>query len=164
MFYIQLLGILAFCILVLSFYKKNTVTILTYQITSNFIYAIHYFLLGGLSGAFCSIIGIIRNIVFMKISKNKFIWSIIFLILYISVTFIFYEKLYSLLPMIGNYSYLITMTKNNRKALLIGGIINSVMWLIYSIFVGSYACFFTESIIIVSNTIQLTIDLKHKKC
>ena len=166
MFYIQILGILAFCILVLSFYKKNTMTILTYQVTSNFIYAVHYFLLGGLSGAFCSAIGMIRNIVFMKIKSNKIIWTIIFLSLYITVTVIFYEKFYSLLPMMGNSSYLISMTNGSRKALLIGGIVNSLMWLIYSIFVGSYACICTESIIIISNTIQLLklIDLRAKKC
>ena len=69
MFYIQLIGLLGFCILVLSFYKKETVTILTYQITSNFAYTVHYFLLGGLSGAFCSLIGIIRNIVLIKSNK-----------------------------------------------------------------------------------------------
>lgn len=165
MFYIQLLGILAFCILVLSFYKKNTMTILTYQVTSNFIYSVHYFLLGGLSGAFCSVIGMIRNIVFMKIKNNKLIWTIIFLSLYITVTVIFYEKFYSLLPMMGNSSYLISMKNGSRKALLIGGIVNSLMWLMYSMFVGSYACICTESIIIISNTQLLKlIDLRAKKC
>ena len=56
MFYIQLIGLLGFCIVLLSFYKKAPKTILLYQVTSNFIYSVHYFLLGGLSGAFCCII------------------------------------------------------------------------------------------------------------
>ena len=81
MFYIQLIGILSFCILVLSFYKKETVTILTYQITSNFAYTVHYFLLGGISGAFCSLIGIIRNLVLIKFNNKKIIIPI-FIFLY----------------------------------------------------------------------------------
>lgn len=154
MFYIQLIGLLGFCILVLSFYKKQTVTILTYQITSNFAYTVHYFLLGGLSGAFCSLIGIIRNIVLIK-SDNKKIIIPIFISLYLIVTIIFYEGIYSLLPMIANSLYLIILTYKSRKKLLIGAIISSILWILYSIFVSSYVSVVTESILIVSNVIQL---------
>lgn len=154
MFYIQLIGLLGFCILVLSFYKKETSKILVYQTTSNFAYTVHYFLLGGLSGAFCSLIGIIRNILFIKSSNNKFIVPII-ISLYILVTVIFYENIYSIFPMIGNSIYLTSITFKKKKSLLIGAIISSVLWVIYSIFVSSYVSVVTESILIVSNTIQL---------
>ena len=62
MFYIQLIGIIAFCIVVLSFYNKNPKTIIAYQIVSNFAYTVHYFLLGALSGAFISFIGIFTTL------------------------------------------------------------------------------------------------------
>ena len=88
MIYIQLIGILGFCILVLSFYKKEPVTILIYQITSNFVYAIHYFLLGGLSGAFCSLIGMLRNLILIKINNKKIILLSI-ISMYLIVTIIF---------------------------------------------------------------------------
>ena len=163
MFYIQLIGILAFCILVLSFYKKETVTILTYQITSNFAYTVHYFLLGGLSGAFCSLIGIIRNIVLIK-SNNKKIIIPIFVFLYLLVTIIFYENIYSIFPMIANSIYLICITLKDKKTLLKGAIISSILWILYSIFVSSYVSVVTESILIISNTIQLTkLNSKNKK-
>ena len=162
MFYIQLIGLLAFCVLVLSFYKKNTTTILMYQITSNFAYAIHYFLLGGLSGAFCSVVGIIRNFVFIKFNGNKKFIIPIFISLYLFVTIIFYEDIYSILPMIANSLYLISMTYSSKKTLLIGAIISSILWIIYSIFVSSYVAIITESILIVSNTIQL-IKIKTSK-
>ena len=148
MIYIQLIGLLAFCILVLSFYKKNTVTILIYQITSNFAYAVHYFLLGGLSGAFCSAISMIRNVIFIK-TKSKIIIPV-FIVFYLIVTIVFYENIYSLFPMMANSSYMICMIFNTRKHLLVGGIINSTLWLLYSIFVLSYAGIITESIVIIS--------------
>lgn len=154
MFYIQLIGLLGFCILILSFYKKETITILTYQVTSNFIYTVHYFLLGALSGAFCSLIGIIRNIVLIKFNNKKII-SIIFTILYLIVTIIFYEGIYSLFPFIANSCYLISLTTKNKKLILIGAIISSIGWIIYSIFVNSYVSIITESILVISNSTQL---------
>lgn len=154
MLYIQLIGILGFCILVLSFYKKEPVTILTYQITSNFIYTIHYFLLGGLSGAFCSLIGVLRNIFLIKSNNKKIILSLI-IPMYLLVTIIFYEGIYSLFPMVANTLYLIALTYKKKKVILIGAISSSILWILYSIFVNSYVVIVTESILIISNVIQL---------
>ena len=47
------------------------------------------------------------------------------------------------------------MVKNTKKSMLIGGIISPVLWIGYGAFVGSYASMITESILLVSNTIQL---------
>ena len=153
MLYIQLIGLLGFCILVLSFYKKETKTILMYQVTSNFAYAVHYFLLGGLSGAFCSLIGILRNLVLIR-CNNKIIIPI-FISLYLLVTIIFYENIYSIFPMIANSVYLITLTYKSKKLLLKGAIISSVLWILYSLFISSYVTIVTELILIVSNAIQI---------
>ena len=155
MFYIQLIGILAFCVMVLSFYKKNPKTIVAYQIVSNFAYTVHYFLLGALSGAFISFIGIFRNIAVIKVEKYKKTLVLIVIALYLLVTIIFYENIYSLFPLIANSIYLITMVKGSKKSLLIGGIISPIMWGSYAIFVKSYASMITEFILLVSNTIQL---------
>lgn len=155
MIYIQLIGLLAFCILVLSYYKKKPITILMYQITSNFAYAVHYFLLGGISGAFNCVISIIRNIVLIKVKNNKVLISLLFIGLYLLVTVIFYENIYSVFPMLANSIYLLLIMKNSRKSILIGGIFDAFFWLIYSIFVFSYVGIVTEGILIVSNTVQL---------
>ena len=162
MLYIQLIGILAFCIVVLSFYKKNANTIIAYQIVSNFAYTIHYFLLGALSGAFISAIGILRNILFLKVKKNKNILAIAIILMYLLVVIVFYENISSLLPFIANSQYLLAMLKNDRKTLLISAIVSSVMWGSYAIFVDSYASMITESILLVSNIIQLVKLIKKK--
>lgn len=156
MFYIQLIGLLGFSILILSFYKKESKMILTYQVTSNFAYTIHYFLLGALSGAFCSLIGIIRNVVLIKFNNKKVIIPI-FSILYLIVTVLFYEGLYSILPMMANIIYLISITSKNKKTILIGAITSSAFWVIYAIFANSYASIITESILMISNFIQLIV-------
>ncbi len=163
MFYIQLIGILAFCVMVLSFYKKNPKTIVAYQIVSNFAYTVHYFLLGALSGAFISFIGIFRNIAVIKVEKHKKLLVSIVIALYLLVTIVFYENIYSLFPLIANSIYLMTMVKGSKKSLLIGGIISPIMWGSYAIFVGSYASVITETILLISNTIQIVKLLKKSR-
>lgn len=163
MFYIQLIGILAFCVLVLSFYKKNPRTILMYQIVANFAYTVHYFLLGALSGTFISFVGIFRNMAFLKIKKQKKLLAIIVISIYLLITIIFYENVYSLFPMIANSIYLLLMIRGSRKDLIIGGIISSVLWMTYAIFVNSYASIITEFILLVSNTVQLVKLIKKSR-
>jgi len=155
MIYIQLIGLLAFCIHVLSFYKKKPIIILVYQITANFAYAVHYFLLGGISGAILDIISIFRNITFIRIKNNKVIASLLFIFLYLLITFLFYEDYYSVFPFFGNTVYLLSIIRKDRKNLLIGGILCSIFWLLYAIFVNSYVSIVTEIILILSNSIQL---------
>ena len=160
MLYIQLIGLLAFLVLVLSFYKKDTIKILIYQMTSNFAYAVHYFLLGAISGAFVSIVSIIRNILFLCVKGKRKIIVPVLAFLYLSCTYIFYENIYSILPAIANITYMMFMLKNSRKWLLKGETICALMWLIYGIFVKSYSEMLAESILFISTVIQLS---KYKK-
>jgi len=162
MFYIQLIGILAFCVIVLSFYNKNPRTIIAYQIVSNFAYTVHYFLLGALSGAYISFIGIFRNIGYLKIKKHKKLFASIIISFYLLIVIVFYENIFSILPFLANSQYLLSMLKNDKKRLLISAVISSTMWASYAIFVSSYAAMITETILLVSNTIQL-VKLNKKK-
>ena len=155
MFYIQLIGVLAFCILILSFYKKDPKTIISYQVVSNFAYTVHYFLLGALSGAYISFVGIFRNIAVLKVKKYKSVLISIIISLYLLITIVFYEGIYSLFPLFANSIYFIMMVKNTKKGLLIGGIASPILWLLYGLFVGSYAVAITEFIMLISNVIQL---------
>ena len=163
MFYIQLIGFIAFAVLVLSFYKKDHKTIIAYQIVSNFAYTVHYFLLGALSGAYISFIGIFRNIAIIKVKTHKKTLVGIVILLYLIITLIFYEGIHSLFPIVANSAYLITMVMGTKKSLLIGGIISPILWASYGLFVGSYASSITESILLVSNIIQLINLLKGKE-
>ena len=157
MYYIQLIGLLAFCTLVLSFYRKKTVTIIIYQATSNFAYAVHYFLLGALSGAFASVASIIRNIAFLCAKDKKGLIKLTFLllILYFGISIVFYENISSILPAIANSTYMQFMLKNEKKDLLKGEIVCSIMWFIYGVCVNSYAEMVAEFLLFVSSIIQL---------
>lgn len=156
---IQSLGILAFCILLLSYTRKTPTLILTYQCVSSSIYSLHYFLLGALSGAFTTFTGIFRNIAFMKVKKHREIVVVIVICIYVLITTIFYENVHSLFPAVANSCYVIAIYKGTRKSLLIGGLISSSLWCTYACMVGSYTCMGTELIVLTTNIIHL-INIK----
>jgi hypothetical protein len=79
------------------------------------------------------------------------------------VTLVFYEGLHSLFPLVANSIYFLAMMKGTKKNLLIGGIISPAMWGTYGLFVGSYVTTITESILLVSNTIQLVKLIKKSR-
>ena len=155
MIYIQLIGILAYLFWVLSYYRKSVKDILIFQTVANFIYGIHYLLLGALSGAYSSVISIIKNIVFLKYKGNKTVLAVIFAILYIIVAYLFYEGFHSLFPMFANCIFLVFLLKDDKFKLLVGEMICALIWLTYGIFINSYATIITEIIAFISSVIQL---------
>ena len=155
MLYIQLIGLLAFCMLVLSFYKKEPKKILLFQATANFAYSIHYFLLGAISGAYISIISILRNILLLIAKKNKTLAAIFIATLYLIVTVLFYENLYSILPMIANSIYIVAILKDSKLSLLKAQLIGSVLWFTYGFAVSSYVEMFAQVVLAISSIIQI---------
>ena len=69
----------------------------------------------------------------LKKSESKKVLAMLMILTYIAITVIFYENFYSIFPMIANSSYLLIMIKGSRKALIIGGIVSSIFWLLYAI-------------------------------
>lgn len=155
MLYIQLIGLLAFCMLVLSFYRKDAKSILMFQSTANFAYAIHYFLLGAISGAYISLISILRNILLLIAKKNKILIAFLIVILYIVITVLFYEGIHSILPMAANSIYIIAILKDNKMSLLKGQLIGSVLWFTYGASVSSYVEMIAQVILAISVITQI---------
>ncbi len=67
---------------IFSFQQKVKRKILTYQCVAALLFAVHFVLLGGYTGALLNIIASVRSYVFMNENKKK-IWLPIFLSLYI---------------------------------------------------------------------------------
>ena len=162
MLYIQLIGVLAFCVWILSYYRKEVRDILIFQSASNALYFIHYLLLGALSGAYLSVIGILRNIFFLIFKKSKKIVGFVFIIAYILITIVFYEGLHSLIPMFAGSIYIIYMLKDEKLSLIKGELACKILWITYNIFVHSYSGIITETILLVSCVVQI-IKIKSTK-
>ena len=163
MLYIQLIGFLAFLIYTLSYSRDTYNKVLTYQLTANFAYTVHYFLLGGISAAFVCAIDMLKDVVFINIKKDGFKCAIVLIILYCIPTYIFYENLASFFPLLGSSVSVLVLAKNDKEWVLKGGIITALMWLPYNIIVRSYSGTMAEIIIISSAAINLWKMKKEEK-
>ena len=74
--FIQILGIIAWVFLILSYHRKNTNKIIIFQIVGNILYCIHYLLLGAYGGLFICFFEIIFDYGYYKTTKDDLIYLI----------------------------------------------------------------------------------------
>ena len=147
--FIQALGIIAWLLIVLSYYRKDTNRILVFQIISTILWCLHYYLLGAYSGLFICIFEVFRDSLYYKTDKDDFIFiaSVPVYILYGLLT---YSGLVELLPIFSSTIDGYTLTKK-KKIVVFGAIVSYTLWVIYDIAVKSYSGALTDGIVVLSN-------------
>lgn len=153
---VQLIGIIAWLLIVFSYYRKNTDKILYFQIISTILWCIHYFLLGAYSGLFICVFEVIRDSLYYKTDKDDYIFlgSIPIYILYGIIS---YSGIVELLPIFSSTIDGFTLTKK-KKIVVIGAVVSYTIWVIYDIAVKSYSGAFTDGIVVLSNISILLFD------
>jgi len=155
---IQLLGIVAWLIVTVSYWQKKKINLIIMQIIAYILYATHFYLLDGLAGALCNIAGIIiLFLLYIKEKSNKEMYYLIpiIILLFVPIAIYSYDGLYSLLPIVASIVPLTANWVKNMKIIKIGGIIGSICWFIYGIFTLSYATLITEVIFIISTFVSM---------
>ena len=150
----QILGFIYALFLIISSFGRVANKILIIQTFAFFFKAMHYYLLGGMSGFITSIISLIRNLVFTKIKASK-IWTIIFIILFILSGIYYYQGFFCLLPVIATIIYTIIINYDNPKYLRWGMFFTSVAWLIYNIYIISYAGTLIQTAVLMTNILAI---------
>lgn len=150
----QFLGFIYALFLILSNFRKTSKQILLFQTISFFFKALHYYLLGGMSGFLTSLISMIRNIIFYKIKESK-IWTFLFIIIFLIIAILTYNNPYTLLPVFATIIYTLIINYDNPTYLRYGMFITSTSWLIYNIYIFSYSGMLIQTIMIISNIIAI---------
>lgn len=153
---VQGIGIVAWLVLVVSYYREDTNRILIFQIIATALYCVHYYLLGAYSGLFICIFEVIRDYLYYKTDLDDYIFygSIPVYIINGIVTF---TGWYDLLPAMSSLLDGYTLTKK-KNIVVIGAVISYTSWVIYDIFVMSYSCAITDGIVVLSNLSILLFD------
>ena len=146
---IQLVAVLAWLLLVISFYKKNTNKILVIQIVSSILYCIHYLFLGAYTAVFIFIVDVIRDYSYYKTELDKYIFYFLIPVYLIIGIFNFYIFI-DILPIFSSLIDGFALTKS-QKVIVIGGIVSYILWIIYDISVMSYTGALTDLLIVISN-------------
>ena len=152
-FITQFIGGLGYSILALSYYQKTKRKILFMQIISYLFFTIHYYLLNGITGAICNLIGLIAFIIiyfFDKYSvKNKNILTVCLIPFIIVIALLTYTDIYSIFPIIASVIVIISFITDDENSIRIIGIVSALCWLIYAIAFQSYVAIVFEAVTLI---------------
>ena len=154
--FIQFIGIVAWLLIVISYYRKDTNKILVFQIISTVLWCVHYYLLGAYSGLFICVFEVFRDYLYYKTDVDDYIFfgSIPVYALYGILS---YTTFIELLPIFSSTIDGFTLTKR-RKIVVFGAVVSYTLWVIYDIAVKSYSGALTDGIVCLSNISILLFD------
>lgn len=158
--FVQGLGLIAWLLLVISYWKEDINKILLFQLFSGLFYAVHYFLLGATEGLLIIIFELIRDFSYYKTNLDKYIF-IGSIPIYIIMGVFSFSGLTSLFPSFASVIDGLSLVFQKKTA-IIGAIVSCSLWLVYDFISGSYVGFATEIIMIISNYLAFVFDDKEK--
>ena len=155
----QIIGIIAFLLSLIAYHREKKEKILGNMILSNLLNLIHYLLLGAYSGCITKIIAICRDYFIILKSKKHFLFSNIFLsifiLLYIVTGILTYNSIWSVLPLLAAIIYIIPVWNGDELTIKRAAFGCYFLWLIYNIFVFSIAGIISNVISIISTFIAI---------
>ena len=167
MLLIQFIGAVAYATLSLSYFKKKKRDILLIEIIAYLLFSIHYYLLNGITGAICNLIGLMALITIYLFDKykfhNKFLVSIFFIILLFVVNILTFQNIYSIFPMIALTIVILSFLSNNENLIRKVGVISAICWLVYAIVYKSYISIIFEVITFINVCFALYKNIKKKR-
>lgn len=139
---IQGIGFLGTILFFLSYQCRSNKSLFLVQFFSYLCYTVHLLLLGAVTGGISYILNTVRS--FCLGSKNDILkgrrMCCLLCILQVTTLIFTWTGWWSLLPVVANIAATIGgYTYNARKIRLVGMLINSPLWIIYDIVVGSWA-------------------------
>ena len=139
---VQVIGLIGTALFFMSYQCKSNKNLFRVQFLSYLFYTTHLILLGAITGGISYIINGIRS--FCLGSKIEFLRSrklcVIICMLQLMTLIITWSGWLSLLPVAANIASTIGgYTHNARKIRIAGMFVNSPLWIIYDIIVGSWA-------------------------
>ena len=139
---IQAVGLIGTALYFLSFQCRRNRSLFRVQFLSYLFYTTHLLLLGAVTGGVSYIINTLRSLCLGSKWKFARTWAmcLIICLLQIATLIVTWSGWISLLPVAANIASTIGgYTHNPRKIRLAGLFINSPLWIVYDIIVGSWA-------------------------
>ena len=140
--FIQAIGFLGTILFFLSFQCRHNRNLFRVQLLSYLCYTTHLLMLGAVTGGISYILNTVRSFCLSSshpfLKSRKMCWILCTLQL---VALIFtWDKWWSCLPVLANIASTVGgYTHNPRKVRIAGMFVNSPLWIVYDILVGSWA-------------------------
>ena len=153
----QIIETIALVITLYSYRLKTKKNIFKGMCVANVLDIIHYFFLNAYSGLVTKVIALVRNAFILKKEDNKKLRSNIFLILfviaYILLAFMTYKSIYSILPFVAAFIYMIVVWNGNELQIKKIAFLCYFFWLVYNISVFSIMGIISNVVALISTYI-----------
>lgn len=140
--FVQAIGILGTSLFFLSYQCKSNKNLFRVQFVSYLCYTVHLLMLGAVTGGVSYILNTVRSFCLgskYEVLKGKAMCGLICLLQLLALMFT-WDGWWSVLPVAANIAATIGgYTFNPRKIRVVGMVINSPLWILYDIIVGSWA-------------------------
>lgn len=152
----QLLGIGGTYMLFTLYQQKTRKKLLVRKLCADILWGIHYICLGAAAGAIPNIIGIFRELIFMNNNKkwaNSLIWPAVFISVSWIAAIISWKSALSFLPMCASTLVTVSLWVKSPKLTRLMTLPVCMAFILYDVFVGSYAGILNETISLISITV-----------
>ena len=165
----QILTVILYTLLCLTYIERSRKQILITNLLSHFVEVGIFILLKGYTGLAMIIFYIFRDNFFLidaKKQDNKEITRrdvhilIILLMFVLFLSILSYENIFSMFPILATVASTIAIWQKNTKVYRFLGIICSIFWLIYHIYLVSIIAIILESLLLISTVIGFVRELK----
>ncbi len=158
----QLVGLIGLIVVFAVFQFDNRRTILRLQIASSLIWALHYFLLGALTGSLMNGLLAGRNYFFDKYPGMRITLSVSLLVL-ITAGLLSWNDWSSILPILGSSIGTIAVWQKNPRHIRFSMLFVPPLWFVYNAINGSYPGMIGDTITFVSVLIGIyRFDIRHQ--
>lgn len=156
----QIIGVVGICCYIISYQIKSNRKLYIIQLCGSLMFCIQFFMLGAITGCYSLIILMARNALLARYHEWKWVqWKgmvVFFSLLAVINTALTWDGYISLLPCMGLIAGNIGMWTNNARNIRIAnGFIVGPTYLIYDVFVKSWAGVANESFILLSVLVSI---------
>ena len=161
---IQIIGVIGYSLLAMSYFYKNKKDILFMQIVAYIFFVVHYYMLSGITGAYCNLIGLIafvliylidnRDIKYKRYIKLGIVPVVVILSLFT------FSDIFSIFPIVAVGAVMLSFSFDNEHFIRFVGGLAALCWLIYAIYCGSWAAIVFEVITLIMIACSIVKNLK----
>lgn len=156
--FIQILGFIGTIFFFLSYQCRTNKNLFRVQLLSYILYTVHLLLLGAFTGGISYMLNAIRSICLS--SKNEFLKNnkmcALLCFLQVATLLFTWGGWISIFPVVANIAATIAgYTFNPQKIRIVGMLVNSPLWIIYNIIIGSWAGILDEVVSEISMVISI---------
>lgn len=164
---VQFIGAIGYSTLALSYFKKEKKQILFMQIISYIFFTIHYYLLNGITGAICNLIGLFALVTIYIFEKYEFknlkIVSTFFILLLLIINIMTFQNFFSIFPLIASVIVIVSFLEKDENNIRAIGVVAAVCWLIYAIAYKSYIAIIFEVITLIDVCVAFLKNWRKEK-